>query len=114
MHEQQVIVKDFSLKNNCPECYSNNGLHLVFKQSMKETSLYRSISKRISHELNCQTCNTTIFPVMWTKDIERVFEYHQKAITPKKPSITIKRKAWLWIFAIMSLLLIGLIIGLCY
>ena len=112
MSETHVILKKFQLKNNCPECYSNDGLELVFKQTHKETSLYTSITKAIHHDLHCKTCDTPVFPIMWTQDIERVFEYHQKGVHPEKSSIRLKKKGWLWLAIILCALIASLVIGL--
>lgn len=89
--EKLIEAKEVGLKNNCPVCYSNKGLHLTFKQKIIETKLYKSLTSDISHEINCTNCNSVIYPVQWTDDIERVFEYHQKAFVPKKPSIYFKK-----------------------
>ena len=95
MAEKLITIKEVNLNNNCPECYSTNGLQLTFKQKFKETNLYKSITNETAQEIECKTCNTIIYPVMWTDDIERVFNYQQKAFTPKKPSVKLKKKAWL-------------------
>ena len=37
MVEKLINIKDVLLKNNCPECFSKEGLRLAFKQKIKET-----------------------------------------------------------------------------
>ncbi len=56
------------------------GLELTFKQKVIESKFYKSITftSQIKHETFCKTCNTDIYPVQWTDDIERVFEYQKK------------------------------------
>lgn len=112
MKEEFLTINKFSLNNNCPECYSQDGLLLVFKQKVKENKLYRAITPEITHNINCKTCNTTIYPVQWTDDIERVFNYHQKAITPKKTTTKYKRTFWLIIISVF--ILTALIAGVVY
>ena len=51
---------------------------------------------------------------MWTEDIERVFEYHQKAFVPKKPSTKLKKKAWLFIAAFSFFVIIGVVLAILY
>lgn len=97
MDEKWITIKEIDLNNNCPECYNTNGLELTFKQKFIETSLYKSITNDTKQSIHCKTCNTDIFPVMWTEDIERVFAYQQKAFSPKKASTKLKKKAWLFI-----------------
>lgn len=101
MEEKYITIKEVALINNCPECYNTTGLQLTFKQKFVETKFYRSITKETAHQLECSTCNTSIYPVRWTDDIERVFNYHQKAFIPKTPSFKLKRNAWLLIFGII-------------
>mgnify|MGYP000076591851 CR=1 FL=1 len=82
MSEKFITIKEVALNNNCPECYSKDGLRLTFKQKFLETNFYKSITKEVSHSIACKTCNNTIYPVQWTDDIERVFETGEK-ITPE-------------------------------
>ncbi|HLV39453.1 hypothetical protein [Xanthomarina sp.] len=109
MEERFITIKEVALINNCPECYNTTGLQLTFKQKFVETKFYRSITKETTHQLECNTCHTSIYPVRWTDDIERVFNYHQKAFTPKTPSFKLKRAAWLVIFGVLIFIL--LVIG---
>ncbi|TXG36854.1 hypothetical protein [Seonamhaeicola maritimus] len=104
MTESFIKLKEVVLKNNCPECYSNEGLRLSFKQKLIETKFYKSITSEVNHSLECKVCNTTIYPVQWTDDIERVFEYQQKAVKPKKASKYLKQASWI------SILLFALVI----
>ena len=106
MAEHYIKIKAVDLNNNCPECYSKDGLQLTFKQKFVETNFYKSITTDIKYEMDCLTCNTHIYPVKWTEDIERVFEYHKRAFTPKQASTHLKKATWL---AIAS----GVFIALC-
>jgi len=100
MTDKLITVKEVTLNNNCPECYSTDGLTLTFKQKFKETSFYRSITKEIVKELICDKCQSTIYPVSWTDDIERVVDYQNKAFVPKPASLKLKRLAWIIFIAI--------------
>lgn len=40
MVKKLINIKDVPLKNNCPECFSKEGLRLAFKQKIKETKFY--------------------------------------------------------------------------
>ncbi len=112
MEDKFITIKEVELNNNCPECYNNSGLHLTFKQKFVETKFYKSITNETTHQLECYKCNTSIYPVSWTEDIERVFNYHQKAFTPKTPSTKLKKSAWFLIIGllIIILILIGVVI----
>ena len=114
MAEKLITIKEVNLNNNCPECYITNGLQLTFKQKFKETNLYKSITNETTQEIECKTCNTIIYPVMWTEDIERVFNYQQKAFTPKKPSTKLKKKAWLLIALFGILVITGIAFTVIY
>ncbi|PWI30723.1 hypothetical protein DI383_04550 [Flavobacteriaceae bacterium LYZ1037] len=112
MEEKFITIKEVALNNNCPECYNTNGLQLTFLQKFVETKFYKSITRETSHLLECNTCNTNIYPISWTEDIERVFNYHQKAFTPKTPSIKLKKSARLLIISVLviTLTILGLIV----
>jgi len=104
MQESFFTLKEVALNNNCPECYSKEGLQLTFKQKFVENRFYKAITEETSHALFCNTCETDIFPIQWTDDIERVFEYQKKA-TPAKPK-SVKLKQMSWFLIIASLLII--------
>ncbi|WP_142784240.1 hypothetical protein [Changchengzhania lutea] len=106
MNDKLIPIKEVPLKNNCPECYSNDGLRLTFKQRFFENTFYKSIKNDITHELACKTCNTSIYPVQWTEDIERVFEYHKKGLRPKRASTYLKKATWI-ILALVGVIVIS-------
>jgi hypothetical protein len=107
MHENLITVKEVSLNNNCPECYSKEGLILIFKQKVKETSFYKAITSEIKNDIQCKKCNSNIYPERWTEDIERIVAYHKKAFTPMATSTYLKKMSWI---IGVSFLIIALII----
>ncbi len=113
MTSKYITVKEVVLKNNCPECYNNEGLLLTFKQQFIETKFRKSITSEIKHEIECKICDTIIYPVQWTDDIERVFEYQKKAFTPKRASTYFKKASWI-IIAITGFTIVTLLITLIY
>lgn len=113
MSQKFIPIKEFALNNNCPECYSKDGLRLTFKQKFIETKFYKSITKDIENDIICKTCNTTIYPVQWTDDIERVFEYHQKAFEPKKASTYLKKLSWV-VIILIGIIIAAIIIAIFY
>lgn len=112
MNDHYTHLKEVTLKNNCPECYSKDGLHINFQQKIIETKFYKSITPEVKHEIFCKTCNSTIYPVSWTNDIEQVFNYHQKALEPMNPSTYIKKASWVAIIG--ALLVVALAIFAVY
>jgi len=102
-------LKKAKLSNNCPECYSNDGLELTFKQKLSENMFYKTITSDVKSLMHCHNCNTQIFPVRWTDDIERVVDYKKRAIQPKAKSLKLKPVAWAFITFCM-LLIIGIIL----
>ncbi len=109
MDDRFMTIKEVAINNNCPECYNTNGLHFTFKQKFVETKFYKSLTTETAHELFCKTCETTIYPVNWTTDIDRVFEYQQKAFTPKSASFKLKKLAWIVIGSLLGIIIIGIV-----
>lgn len=101
-------LKEARLSNNCPECYSNDGLEITFKQKFTENAFYKAITKEIKHEMYCNICDTSIFPVQWSDDIERVVNYQQRAVQPKGNSIKLKPLAWVVI--VLDLLILATVV----
>jgi hypothetical protein len=104
MDEHLITVKEMPLNNNCPECYGKDGLLITFKQKVIETKLYKSITSDIQLEIKCTTCHTTIYPVQWTDEIERVVKYQRKAFTPMATSTYIKKPSWIIIASTVILI----------
>ena len=53
MTEQFIFIKKIDLNNNCPICYTNNGLHLTFSQKVIENNFYKSVSSEIKYDIAC-------------------------------------------------------------
>lgn len=104
MEEKFFTVKEVELNNHCPECYSKDGLQLTFKQKFVENAFYKAISNEVKHLMVCNTCTTEIFPVRWTEDIERIYDYQQKAFVPK--AATFKLKKLTWILMVVAVVLV--------
>jgi len=104
MSDTLINIKDVALKNNCPECFSKDGLRLTFKQKIKDTKFYRSITSEIIHELTCSRCDSIIYPGQWTHDIDLVFKYHEKSFTPKRASTYLKKTSWIVIVSLFLLI----------
>lgn len=101
--QNYFTLKEVQLKNNCPECYSNDGLVLTFKQKFVENLFYKAITENTKYEMQCKTCSTDIFPIRWTNDIEQVVAYQKRAVTAKPKSLKLKKAGW--IFIIVDVLL---------
>lgn len=108
MSEKTITVKKVSLNNNCPECFSKEDLQLTFKQKFIETKFSKSITQDISTQMTCNICSTLIYPVSWTEDIERIYNYQMKAFTPKKASRKYKSLFWI-VIGIIALVVITVI-----
>lgn len=105
--ERFEILKEADLTNNCPECF-NQDMKLTFQQKHKFGKLYDRTTSEVSHKLKCNKCNSTIYPVNWTDDIERTFNYYQKMVSPKKASI--RFTSLFYILIVSLIVIIGAII----
>ncbi|NAS31279.1 hypothetical protein GTQ40_09880 [Flavobacteriaceae bacterium R38] len=85
--EKHILIKEAELTNNCPVCYSNTDLVLLCHQKIKQNRFYMKITKNLTKTIQCKKCSSTIYPVDWTDDIERVFDFYNKKIEPRRPSI---------------------------
>lgn len=107
MEENFFTLREVDLNNNCPECYSRDGLQLTFKQRFIENSFYTAISKETDHSLFCKVCETAIFPARWTDDIDRVFEYQLRVSSPKPTSFKLKPMSWVLMLVLAVLIIIA-------
>ncbi len=104
MENKFFTLREVELNNNCPECYSRDGLQLTFKQRFIENFFYKAISTDTAHSLFCKVCETMIFPARWTDDIDRVFDYQQRASPPKPTSFKLKTSSWILILIFVVIL----------
>lgn len=81
--ESLEIIKQADITNNCPECFNQN-MTLTFYQKHLHNRFYHRITSEIQHRIQCNKCQSVIYPVKWTEDIERIFEYYQKTVQPEK------------------------------
>lgn len=108
MTETIHVLHTAKLKNNCPECYDKSGLELTFTQLEKENKIYSKASSEIDSKMFCSNCNTTIYPVSWDDDIERVFQYNKKMVQKKPTGIKLKPLAY--IIILIDVITIALLI----
>lgn len=83
--EKLVVIKEANLTNNCPECF-NQDLNLSFFQKHTYGRFFHKTTAAVTNKLVCNKCKSTIYPVSWTEDIERMFNYYQKTVVPEKKS----------------------------
>lgn len=113
MEGKKHLLHSARINNNCPECYSDDGLEFSFSQYEKETQLYKKASSKMEEVLYCHSCNNIIYPVNWNDDIERVYQYHKKKANPQSSSLKLKPLAYLIIaidivaMAVIIYLLVG-------
>lgn len=103
MKTEYIILKETTLNNNCPECYSTDGMVLSFKQQRLKSKLLVKTKSNVVESINCNKCENQIFPGQWTTDIERVYDYHKKTITRQTGSLRFTK-----LFYILMLLAIGI------
>ncbi|MGI9548102.1 MAG: hypothetical protein ACR2MM_12740 [Flavobacteriaceae bacterium] len=84
--EKLEIIKEAVISNNCPECF-NQDMTLRFYQKHLYSKLHHRTTSDVEHQIMCNKCQSIIYPVKWTNDIERIFEYYQKTVEPQKSSI---------------------------
>lgn len=108
MEIKKHLLHHARIHNNCPECFSAEGLEFKFYQLENETRWYRKASRNIEEVLLCHNCNHTIYPVNWNDDIERVYAYHKKLAIPRSPGYKLKPLAYLII--LIDLMVMGVVI----
>ena len=110
--ENYFTLKEVKLNNNCPECYSSDGLEITFKQKFVETPFFKAITEDTRHEMHCHTCHTDIYPIRWTDDIEQVVAYQERAASPKPSSFKLTPLSWGLIAVLVAVAVgVGLILG---
>lgn len=102
--EKLVVIKEADLKNNCPECFNQN-LKLSFYQKHTYGSLFHKTTNEVTNKMVCDKCKSTIYPVSWTQDIERMFDYYQKTVVPEKKSS--KPTVLFFVLVLLSIALVG-------
>ncbi|SDB64345.1 hypothetical protein SAMN03097699_2947 [Flavobacteriaceae bacterium MAR_2010_188] len=108
MDQKYFTISKHKISNHCPECYSAEGLELTCRQRFNETTFYKAIAKETRCDLYCETCDSEIFPVRWTDDIERVVDYHRRGLKPKRASIKLKKLTWILI--IVAIILVAVMV----
>ncbi len=96
------------IKNNCPTCFGTDGLEFTFTQEEKETAFFKKPAINVDNTLYCHTCKNSIYPVNWTEDIERVFDYNKKIAETNKEYL--KVKPLFYISIVVALVLVAAIV----
>ena len=88
MKAEYKILKEANLTNNCPVCYANDGMVISFKQKNLKSGLMLRTLKEVEDKIECSKCQSHIYPSLWTKDIELVYDYHRKTVVPSTGRIS--------------------------
>lgn len=107
MKRKKKEINSFQLTNNCPECFAKGTLSLSFYPTIQKTVFLERQKAEVSHTMLCTQCKQQIYPVKWTDDIERVFEYYQKTVTPKAH---LKLSLLSWVLVGLLVLLLGTVL----
>lgn len=108
MTRKTHIIHTAQLKNNCPTCYGNDGLEFTFTQSEKDNLFFKKPSSKIEESLYCHNCKTNIYPVNWTEDIERVYDYNKKLAEISRHHL--KVKPLFYILIIVAIIVIAALV----
>ncbi len=104
--EKKIVIKTAEITNNCPECY-NQELLLTFYQKHTFNAFFHRTTREVTHEISCKKCNSKIYPVDWTPDIDRVFEYFNKLVSPDKPSVRFTTFFYILTLVVLALMATG-------
>lgn len=102
--EKKIVIKEAQITNNCPECF-NQELGLTFYQKHTFNAFFHKTTSQVTHEIKCNKCKSLIYPVNWTPDIERVFDYYNKLVQPNKASV--RFTTLFYVLLVIFLLVIG-------
>jgi len=103
--EKLVVIKEADITNNCPECF-NQDMKLSFYQKHIISKLFHKTTSEVTHQVKCNTCNSFIYPAKWTDDIEKIFDYYQKMVTPERASV--KFTKFFYLIIVLLIILAGL------
>ncbi|MGK0175474.1 MAG: hypothetical protein ACI9AT_001861 [Ulvibacter sp.] len=106
MNTSEHILHTASLKNNCPICYTTNGLEITFIQEEIENWYSVKNQKEILETIYCQNCKNTIYPVNWNENIEKTFSYHKKQAIPRSSQLRLKKIAYMILIGLMTAILL--------
>ena len=105
--ERFEVLKEADITNNCPECF-NQDMKITFQQKHKFGKLYDRTTNEVTHKIKCNKCESTIYPVNWTDDIERTFNYYQKMVTPEKSIIRFTPLFYILLVSLLAVIGLGL------
>ena len=105
--EKLVVLKEANITNNCPECF-NQDMKITFKQKHKYGKLYDRTTNEVTHTIKCNTCESIIYPVNWTEDIERIFNYYKKMVEPEKASTRFTSLFYILVVSLLVIIGIGI------
>lgn len=108
MTSKTTTLHTARLKNNCPTCFGTDGLEFTFTQKENETALFKKPDATIENALYCHSCKNSIYPVNWTEDIERVFDYNKKIAETNKQFL--KVKPLFYILVVVAIVLVAAVV----
>lgn len=90
MTQKSNTLRTARLKNNCPTCFGTDGLEITFTQNEEENAFFHKPNPKIDESIFCHNCKNPIYPVNWTEDIERVYDYNKKIAETNRQYLKVK------------------------
>ncbi|RMA66323.1 hypothetical protein [Ulvibacter antarcticus] len=110
MNTTEHILHIANLNNNCPECSKKDGLEISFVQEEQLGKFYSKVGKDVKDTIYCKTCKSVIYPVNWTEDLDRIYQYHKKQAIPMKSGLKLKPISFKLMFLGIGILIIILVL----
>lgn len=102
MSMNRKVFQEATLSSNCPECYANNSLLFTVFQKEINNPWYFKRTPELSEQIVCQKCETEIYPVRYTEDIERVKAFYLKSMGTPETRFKMKGLSYLLIVLILA------------
>ena len=102
MNITKKVFQEATLSSNCPECYSTNSLLYTVSQEERNTPLFYRLTDNLSETIVCQKCDTTIYPVRYTDDIERVKAFYLRSMGTPQARFRLKGLSYVLIVLLLA------------
>lgn len=101
MSHRRKVFQEATLSSNCPECYASNSLLFTVYQKEIDNRWFYKLSTDLSEDITCKKCETPIYPVRYTDDIERVKAFYLKSMGEPKKVFRIKKTVYLVVILLL-------------
>lgn len=109
MSINRKVFKEATLSSNCPECFANNSIRYTVLQKEIDNRWYYHLSRELSEHMVCGKCETVIYPIRYTENIEQIKAFYLRTMGTPPKRFQLKALSYITLILVLTAVAAGVL-----